>query len=168
MQFRLSTALRPIFMNGGTRILLDTGAVISVFTGSETAILNYFPRAKRYKLDAIISGFNKNAKIYPAYIIDKYDLGNITIHNLIVAVIPNCTNCCDFILAGTVLNSTEFIINHKRRVLDIKVGNNKIICGLNYYTDTIGKYVDGTYSLFQNEVKQEDPFKASINKMKGN
>lgn len=167
MQFRLSTALRPIFMNGNTRILLDTGAMISVFTGNEDDILNYFPTARKYKLDAIVSGFNKSAKVYPAYVVDKYNLGNIIIHNLIFTVIPNCTNCCDFILAGTVLNSAEFTINHKCRILDINVNNNKILCGLNHYTDIKNTYVDGTYSLFQNEIKQGDAFQSSFNKMKG-
>lgn len=166
MIYGLDNTIRPAFTINGMQILLDTGAVISVFTGKEKDVQTYFPTAKRFKLDAIMSGFNSGIKVYSAYIVDKYSLGDIDISNLIFIVVEDCTDSCDFILAGTVLNSTEYTINHRKRFIDIKAKNNSIVCGIQYIDYNGTTYIDGTYSLYQNRVNN-NPFRSSINKMSG-
>lgn len=171
MEIKLHGNKRPIFYipnNTTVSCLLDTGAIISVFTKSEDKVKLYFPSAKRYKLDGIVAGFNYNPTIHPVYIIDDFVIGDIHIKNFIFVVMPDSVKDVILVLAGPVLNDSVLELNHKRNKLSVIPNrHNMIICGISTIDWNNTKYVNGNYSLFQNEIKQGDAFQSSFNKMKG-
>lgn len=116
---QLSNNTRPIFdiKVGKTKVicLFDTGADISVWTGSHDMFNCLFPNAElksdRYK----ITGFGGAGELYRLYIIPEFcmhtESGDYTIKNFIVAVSNGIISKFDLILCAGVFGKSKVTVD---------------------------------------------------------
>ena len=119
MVIQLSNNTRPVFdiKVGKAKVicLYDTGADISVWTGSYDMFNCLFPNAElkndRYK----ITGFGGSGALYHLYVIPEFcmhtESGDYTIKNFIIAVSNGVISKFDLILCAGVFSKSKVIID---------------------------------------------------------
>lgn len=130
------------------RVLLDSGASISVFTKSEKAFIKKFKNVVYSGYDTLIGGFGGEGCIVPVYIILELKIGSVTMTNLPVAIYPMNHISADLILSSYVLKNNKFSIDFKNRTLEIQEGD--IFCKYIVEKDFVTKF-----AVFTQEEKEE-------------
>lgn len=116
---QLSNDTRPIFMIDIDDIpltcLYDTGADISVWTGSYRVFNNLFPNALLKDDRYSIAGFGGSGALYHLYVIPEFcmhtESGDYTIKNFIIAVSNGVISKFDLILCAGVFGKSKVTID---------------------------------------------------------
>lgn len=121
----------PVFVapagDSNVRILLDTGANLSVFNGSEEALYAFFEGAVRTEYITAINGFGGRTHTMRVFRLESLLIDKITIRNLLLVCQPFDMDV-DLILAGTLLRINPFTIRLKDKRLEIEDIGRDIYC----------------------------------------
>ncbi|MCM1089085.1 MAG: hypothetical protein NC419_13095 [Muribaculaceae bacterium] len=125
---------KPVFhlgIDGGEQIrcLLDSGAAIPVWCGTEKLLKKCFD-VKKLNKRTWLSGFGGKGEYHDVYSIPSISLkgteGTLTIHNFIVILAPNQNVKCDLIFGSLVFhNKIDYAINTRNNNRHIKLKYDK-------------------------------------------
>lgn len=116
---QLSNNTRPTFVVEVDEIpltcLYDTGADISVWTGSYEVFNNLFPNAKLKSDKYKITGFGGPGALYRLYVVPEFcmhtESGDYTVKNFIVAVSNSIISKFDLVLCAGVFGKSKVLID---------------------------------------------------------
>lgn len=149
MKIQILSKVRPIF-NANVKddlvsVLLDTGAVFSVYTNSVDQLLK-ITDAKDTRRQTYIGGFGGKGKLYPVYIINKIEIGNLTIVNLPVAVTNQTHISSDLVLASSVLSKHPFLVDYTNKELSLAEEDITITC--KFMTSPLNSDIISSFCVF--------------------
>lgn len=106
--------------NMDIRILLDTGAKISVFTRGLEAFLEIFPNAVKAERKYLLGGFGGSKKdLCEVYTIPRFSLGGIQINNLPVVIATNKYISSEIVLSAYVFKKNRLTIDFDNDKIEI-------------------------------------------------
>lgn len=149
MKIKLYNNVRPIFKGevdkGELSVLLDTGAVMSVYTDSieNLARIAAVKDTKRYTR---IGGFGGEGGQYPVYTIDKIKIGTLSIINLPIAVTNQAHISSDLVLASCVLSKHPFIVDYTNKELSLAEEDITITC--KFMTSPLNSDIISSFCVF--------------------
>lgn len=116
---QLSNNTKPIFKTKISKVeltcLYDTGADISVWTGSPDMFECLFPNAELKNDKYKITGFGGAGELYRLYIVPEFcmqtESGNYIIKNFIIAVSNGVISKFDLVLCAGVFDKSKVIID---------------------------------------------------------
>lgn len=139
---RVKPTIQIMPQNEVVKCLIDSGADIPVWCSTEILLKSQFT-VKKLQEQTYIGGFGGKGAYHDVYSIDKFTLtdGNntLTIHNLLVAFVPNVSFACDLILSATVFDKKiDYAINtrNNQRYIELRYDKKEYI--------TLAKYNKGT------------------------
>ena len=136
-------------------VLFDTGAKISVFTGTHALFKKKFPDAYKLPKYALLKGFGGEAnKAHKCemYIVPKIKLNNITtVSHLPIAISPMDTMPAEIILAGTILRKNIVTLGTSQMRMHISDDKPDIWCQMELSGTDDGCCI-ATYACAQEEV----------------
>lgn len=128
MVIRLSNNIRPTMSEkSGCSVMLDTGAIISVFNADEELFTTYYPNASNTGLVKDLGGFGGSAGLCPVYEIPELMFEDLRIINLPVVVCVNKSIPVDMVLAGHVFCNHPFKLDYKNKSIEVE-SNKEIRC----------------------------------------
>lgn len=149
MKIKLYNNVRPIFKGetdkGELSVLLDTGAVMSVYTDSIENLVR-IATIKDTKRCTRIGGFGGEGAQYPVYTIDKVKVGRLSIINLPVAVTNQAHISSDLVLASSVLSKHPFLIDYTNKELSIDGEDISITC--KFITSPLNSDIISSFCVF--------------------
>ena len=127
LSLKLNDRVRPIFWcnvnNSPQKCLFDTGANISVYTGSKEEFLGLFKDAILKYENYQITGFGGDGEMYSIYIIPIVSLNcndvTYTVHNMLIAVTSKTRYDFRLILSPALFTKSRVEWSYQKRVLDI-------------------------------------------------
>lgn len=134
---------KPVFTtitpaNKQIKCMLDTGADMPVWCGSEGLLKIVFPETEKADKKFLLSGFGRKPEVVDIYKIPEFfikdEKGILTFQNLYIASSFGRNFGCDLILSATMFKHMDYsILNRKRNtsVLEIKYDRDL------YYTQLI-------------------------------
>lgn len=154
-KIHLQNDRRPMFVSysNGFEItsLLDTGALLNVYTGNAKEFLLTFPDAVLADKKTFIGGFGGNkSTLCDIYIVPELVIGDIVIHNLPVAIQPNDNIHSDLILASCIFQKWKFSIDYCNGLLELDC-NRRDIYVKNTLHETRSDIITGFFVFTQKE-----------------
>ena len=135
-------------------MLIDTGAVISVFTKSEDALYNRFPNAVKQVAPTPINWFSEDKCTFSTvYQIPEFKLGNITIKGMPLAHIQPDIMKLDLIIADKVFLKSNVFYPENRDYIDIT--SEDIKCTKRTRDFRGRRIIDGIEVLTQSEFEEQ-------------
>ena len=135
---RAKPTIQIIPQNEVVKCLIDSGADIPVWCSTETLLKSQF-KVKKLHEKTYIGGFGGKGAYHDVYSIDTFMLTDgdniLTIHNLLVAFIPNVSFACDLILSATVFyKKTDYAVNTRgnKRYIELKYDKGEYIALAKY------------------------------------
>lgn len=139
---RVKPIIQIMPKNEIVKCLIDSGADMPVWCSTETLLKSQFT-VKKLDKKTYIGGFGGGGAYHDVYSIDKFTLmdGNntLTIHNLLVAFIPNVNFACDLILSASVFDTKidySIYTRDSRRYIELRYDKEEYV--------TLAKYKMGT------------------------
>lgn len=137
--------IRPTIRIGSMKLLIDTGAVVSVWTQSEENLIRIF-HAKDTKLYYSLKGFHDNPVKCKIYLINL-TIDKVTFYNVPIAIKKNADDVADIILIPYIFIGCRytFDIVGKLGMFLLEIPNKE-----NWFHREIGLKVDefGNYHLY--------------------
>ncbi len=134
---------KPIFVTttpNGKQIkcMLDTGADMPVWCGSEGLLKIVFPKAQLSDKKFLLSGFGRRPEVVDIYKIPEFFVKNedagLTFCNLYIASSFGRNFGCDFILSATMFKHMDYsVLNRKRSIPVLEIEYDRDV----YYTQLI-------------------------------
>ncbi|MBR5969084.1 MAG: hypothetical protein IK016_01915 [Lachnospiraceae bacterium] len=109
------------------RVLLDTGANLSVFNGTEKGLFQYYAKATKTEYCSAINGFGGKTRMMPVYRIPNIRIDGTVIHNVLV-VCHIFDMDVDLILAGTLLKMNPFTVRLSKKEMEIQEIGRDVYC----------------------------------------
>lgn len=147
---------KPIFKtktpsNKQINCMLDTGADMPVWCGSEGLLKLVFPEAELLDKKFLLSGFGRNPEVVEVYRIPSFfigdEIGTLFFQNLYVASSFGRNFGCDLILSSTMFQHMDYaILNRDRSQSILKITYDKSV----YYTQVVvhKKYTNVVEKLY--------------------
>lgn len=163
---------KPIFnmimsTNKQIKCMLDTGADMPVWCGSEGLLKIVFPEVQLVDKKYLLSGFGRRPEVVDVYKIPEFFIRNgnesLAFHNLYVSSSFGRNFGCDLILSATMFKHMDYsILNRKRStsILEIKYDRNDyythIIANQNYseFIEKIFSFTSGENTQMQADSEQ--------------
>lgn len=145
--------IRPTIRIGAMKILIDTGAIVSVWTQSEENLIRLF-HAKDTKLFYDLKGFHDIPVKCKIYMIDL-TIEKVTFYHVPIAVKKNADDVADIILTPYIFMGCRYTFDviGKLRMFLLEIPNKE-----NWFHREIGLKVDpfGNYRLYMQSESTDD------------